>query len=50
MGFSQSSKKWVEFRENGANPNAALDNLLLLEKIMNEMRKDMGLKKIKKAC
>ena len=46
-GSPRVVKKWVEFRENGANPNAALDNLLLLEKIMNEMRKDMGLKKIK---
>jgi len=41
-------KKWVQFRENGMNPNAAQDNLFVLEDIMNEMRKDMGLKKVKK--
>ena len=41
-------KKWVKFRENGANPDAAFDNLFVLEDIMNEMRKDMGLKKMPK--
>ena len=41
-------KKWVKFRENGMNPRAAIDNVLLIEEIMNEMRKDMGLKKVKR--
>lgn len=41
-------RKWVQFRENGSNPDAAQDNLFLLESIMNEMRKDLGLKKVKK--
>lgn len=40
--------KWVKFRENGANPEAGTDNLFLMEEIMNEMRKDLGLKKVKK--
>ena len=40
--------KWVEFRENGTNPNAGKQNLLIMEEIMNEMRKDLGLKKVKK--
>lgn len=40
--------KWVKFRENGLNPKAAIDNLFLLEDIMNEMRKDLGLKKVNK--
>lgn len=39
---------WVEFRENGLNPEAAIKNLFLLEDIMNEMRKDLGLKKVSK--
>lgn len=41
-------KKWVQFRENGTNPDAGVDNLFILEEIMNEMRKDMGLKKMPK--
>ena len=40
--------KWVQFRENGANPEEGKKNLFLLEEIMNEMRKDLGLKKVKK--
>ena len=40
--------KWVQFRENGANPEAGKKNLFLLEEIMNEMRKDLGLKKVKR--
>ena len=47
-GSSKVVNKWVRFRENGANPEAWTDNLFLLEEIMNEMRKDLGLKKIKK--
>lgn len=40
--------KWVQFRENSANPEEGKNNLFLLEEIMNEMRKDLGLKKVKK--
>ena len=47
-GSSKVVNKWVEFRENGSNPNLGTDNLFLLEEIMNEMRKDLGLKKVKK--
>ena len=47
-GSSNVVNKWVEFRENGSNPEFAQKNLLVLEDIMNEMRKDLGLKKTKK--
>ncbi len=41
-------KKWIEFRENSNNPDKAKENLFVMEEIMNEMRKDLGLKKVKK--
>ena len=44
-GSPRVVKKWVKFRENGMNPKAAIDNVFLIEEIMNEMRKDMGLKR-----
>jgi hypothetical protein len=47
-GSSKVVNKWVEFRENGTNPQTAAQNLFLLEEIMNEMRKDLGLKKVQK--
>lgn len=47
-GSSRVVNKWVKFRENGTNPELAQKNLLLLEDIMNEMRKDLGLRKTKK--
>ena len=47
-GSARVAKRWVSFRMNGANPDAGMDNLFILEKIMNEMRKDMGLKKLPK--
>ena len=47
-GSRKVVNKWVEFRENGANPSAATKNLFLMESIMNEMRKDLGLKRVKK--
>ena len=47
-GSAKVANKWVKFRENGANPSAAKENLFVLESIMNEMRKDLGLKRIKK--
>lgn len=46
-GSSRVVNKWVKFRENSLNPALAQKNLLLLEEIMNEMRKDLGLKKVK---
>ena len=47
-GSSNVVNKWVKFRENGLNPQAAYENLFVMEDIMNEMRKDMGLKKVQK--
>lgn len=47
-GSSKVITKWVEFREKSQDPKTAQQNLLLLEDIMNEMRKDLGLKKTKK--
>lgn len=39
---------WVKFKENATKQTDGIDNLLLTEKIMNAMRKDLGLKKVKK--
>lgn len=47
-GSSKVINKWIQFRENGADPDKAKDNLFLMEDIMNEMRKDLGLRKVKK--
>lgn len=47
-GSSQVINKWIEFRENGADPEKAKNNLFLMEEIMNDMRKDLGVKKVKK--
>lgn len=47
-GSSKVVYKWVKFRENGAKPEAGKENIFIMEDIMNEMRKDMGLKKVKK--
>lgn len=47
-GSTKVVNKWVEFREKSISPNQGTDNLFLLEEIMNEMRKDLGLKKSKK--
>lgn len=47
-GSSRVINKWVEFRENGSNPEKGKDNVFLMEEIMNDMRKDLGLKKVKK--
>lgn len=47
-GSPKVVNKWVTFRENAANPATAARNLFLLEDIMNVMRKDLGLKKVKK--
>lgn len=40
-------RRWVEFRKNGADPSKAEENLFVLEKIMNAMRKDIGVKTLK---
>ena len=47
-GSSKVVQKWVKFRENGTKPDAGTANLFLMEEIMIEMRKDLGLKKVKK--
>lgn len=47
-GSSSVVNKWVKFRENGTNPNAGMDNVFLMEEIMNEMRRDLGMRKVKK--
>jgi len=47
-GSKKVVKKWVKFRENGANPDVAADNIFLMEEIMNEMRRDLGLKRVAK--
>ena len=47
-GSKRVADKWVQFRLNGVNPKVATDNLFLLEQIMNEMRKDLGVKRVKK--
>ena len=47
-GSSKVVNKWVQFKENGADPQKAANNLFLVEAIMNEMRKDLGLKKVQK--
>ena len=40
--------KWVMFRENSTNKDNAVKNLFILEEIMNDMRKDLGVKRVKK--
>lgn len=47
-GSSKVVNKWVQFRENGADPDKAKANIFLLEEIMNDMRKDLGIKRVKK--
>ena len=40
--------KWIQFRENGANPELAQKNLFVIEDILNDMRKDLGQRRVKK--
>ena len=47
-GSKKVVKKWVEFRKKSLSAHKAAENLFLLEEIMNEMRKDLGVKKTKK--
>lgn len=46
-GSKDVVRKWVQFRKNGADPSKGEDNIFVLEKIMNSMRKDLGVKKLK---
>ena len=46
-GSNNVVNKWVEFRENSTDKDKAIKNLFILEDIMNDMRKDMGVKKVK---
>lgn len=46
-GSPKVVEKWVKFRECRVDPNGPPENLFILEEIMNEMRKDLGLKKVK---
>lgn len=47
-GSHRVVNKWVKFKESCTNPETAKKNLLLMEEIMNEMRHDLGLKRVKK--
>lgn len=47
-GSKNVADKWVQFRKNGDNLETAQNSLFLLERIMNEMRNDMGVKRLKK--
>ncbi|MBR2455137.1 MAG: hypothetical protein IKB36_03700 [Clostridia bacterium] len=47
-GSSAVVNDWVKFKETAIKGTEGLNNLLLTEKIMNDMRKDLGLKKTKK--
>lgn len=46
-GSSGVVKQWVKFRITAVSSDAGVNNLVRLEKIMNEMRRDLGLKKTK---
>ena len=45
-GSKKVVRKWVQFRKNSINPAMASKNLMVLEEIMNQMRKDMGTKQV----
>lgn len=47
-GSSKVVNKWVKFRESSLDPKTAQKNLLMMEDIMNEMRADLGLKRVKR--
>ena len=47
-GSSRVINKWIKFRENGSVPGKGQENLFLMEEIMNDMRKDLGLKRVQK--
>ena len=47
-GSPRVVSNWVKFREMTMNGNHGIDNLLLSEQLMNDMRKDLGLPRVKK--
>lgn len=47
-GSRKVVKKWVEFRKNANQQADNVNNILILEQVMNEMRKDLGVKRMKK--
>lgn len=47
-GSSRVVNNWVKFKENAVKGDKGFDNLLLTETIMNDMRKDLGLRRVKK--
>ena len=47
-GSPKVVNNWVLFKENGTKADAGIDNLFLIEKMMNDMRKDLGLPRVKK--
>lgn len=46
-GSPKVVNNWVKFKENALKGDAGFDNLLLTETIMNDMRKDLGLPRVK---
>ena len=47
-GSSKVVKDWVKFKENAMNNEDGFNNLMLTDQLMNDMRKDLGLKRMKK--
>jgi len=47
-GSPKVVKDWSKFKENALKSNTAFENIMLTEKIMNDMRKDLGMKRVKK--
>lgn len=47
-GSPRVVRNWVKFREMTMTGNHGIDNLLLSEQLMNDMRKDLGLPRVKK--
>ena len=46
-GSKEVVTEWVQFRKNANTPEGAKKNLLLIDDIMNAMRKDLGVKKVR---
>lgn len=47
-GSKRVVKKWIKFIDNIKNPSEDTNSSTLIDEIMNEMRKDMGSKRLKK--
>lgn len=47
-GSKKVVKKWIEFRKISLEKRSDKENLFIIEGIMNEMRKDLGVEKLKK--